>query len=47
MTLLAGAPFYIAPSELMEMDQADLEYWLIRMNERLKMENASGGHSNP
>jgi len=23
----------------MEMDQADLEYWLIRMNERLKMEN--------
>jgi hypothetical protein len=43
MCLLAGAPFHISPSELMEMDVEDLIYWQNLALKRLEYEQPDNG----
>jgi hypothetical protein len=38
LSLLAGAPFHVAPSELMGMDLEELLFWRDRLERRLEME---------
>lgn len=45
--ILAGAPFYIAPSEIMAMTWPDLEYWINRACARLKMDSHNGSNPHP
>jgi hypothetical protein len=43
LCLLAGAPFYVSPGELMEMELTELYFWQERAFRRLELEHPKRG----